>query len=489
MYLDHHHQATGQPIAAITAKPQRASQPRAAAEPLVVRYAGQPRLTKLAAPTEPTLKSARHSTPYDPALFRQSLESETEVLQSQHDRELAAREAAAREATAARSPAAKPTLAKIASSRVERSPNGQLRLNSHAMVSPSTVPPTVPQMVPQMVPPMFAHPINHPAQQMNVRPQLPSPPQPANNTVTGWQFRQIAQKHIQIGESLYINGTPLSARQHAQKAMQNLALATDSKAGTSQGTAALKAGLAAIDEAGDFLGRYGSPDLDAVRRYVDAHQTPVLKNFNLAQTSGLQAADAYYQYAREQLVLANRAWPESSRALTMLSITAPLASRDSKEITVAGQVCLLRAAVDCDPRNPISLRKLGSALTTLGLFDEAKVALDQSFSIDQNPETMHLLSRLHRQTGNVQMADYCEQIFRAAEANQVKQATVLNLSPSQFSGISPQLISQTAAQAGAATQVTAANIKGGLQQSTVPSKNWASRAIDTATSPVRSLFR
>lgn len=348
-------------------------------------------------------------------------------------------------------------------------------------------------------------------------PQLRTPPTVRNQTVSGAQFQAMAEQHLQQSRELFKRGMPLSARQHAEQALHQFALATDAAAGSNVGSKSLAAGMNSIREAGDFLGRFGNVEPQSIQRLVDSHQTPVLKNCDLSRTSTFQAADSYYEYARIQLGQMNRNWPEASNALMMLARTEVTASRECKEIVMASQTCLLRASVDCNPEDTEALLALGKTLHGTGVYEESKTALELCYSINQSPEALSTLAALHHKAGNQQLAQLCEAKLHSANSVAKRHAKVYQLPPAEFSKRSPQLIDQPAGEIvsgevmvasyqrqpaarvtpQASPQVTAQVTAQAAPETTKDltrsdssgKPNWARRVFSTATRPVRSIFR
>ena len=329
---------------------------------------------------------------------------------------------------------------------------------------------------------------------------LRTPPQVRNSTVSGSQFQVMAQQHLQQAGEMFGRGMPLSGRKHAEQALHQFALATDAQAGSNLGSKSLAAGMNAIREAGDFLGRFGKVDPNAIQRLVDSHQTPVLKNCDLTATSTFQAADAYFEFARIQLGRMNRQWPEASVAIEMIARTEAIANRQSKEITMASRTCLLRAAVDCNPENADALLALGTILSGTGVYDEATTALELCYARNQSPEALRMLASLHQRMGNRQLAQLCEAQLRNSQANKNQPAKVYQLPPEEFSKRSPQVIEEPIGRIATASYQSMPD-----QQSVVPEPSkltrdltrpqssaepsWAKRVIQKATNPVRSIFR
>ena len=254
-----------------------------------------------------------------------------------------------------------------------------------------------------------------------------TPPQVRNSTVSGSQFHMMAKQHLHQSVERFGRGMPLSAREHAEQALHQFSLATDAQVGSNLGSKSLSAGMEAIREAGDFLGRFGNVDPNSIQRLVDSHQTPVLRNCDLSTTSTFQAADAYFEYARIQLGRMDRQWPEASVALEMLARTEAIANRQSKEITMASRTCLLRAAVDCNPDNADALLALGTILTRTGVYQEATTALELCYAINQSPEALRMLSSLHQKAGNQQLAQLCQAKLRSANSEYQASSQGLSL--------------------------------------------------------------
>ena len=263
-------------------------------------------------------------------------------------------------------------------------------------------------------------------------------PQVSSTTVSGWQLGRLAKQKLARADQRLQRRAGMSARQLATESLHLMAQATDEATGTLAGSESLDQAFVAVREASDFLGRYGSVDNRVMQRLVSAHQTRILKRCDISQTSALQAADIYYEFAREKFVSATHGWKDSARALMILAQTEPMANPDTDSNLSAAQVCYLRAAIVCDPENSLAANELGHELLALGKYDEARWALEHSYSRKPSTAALANLAELHRITGNVKLAQACATNLASAKESNPRIAQVVQLTPEQFASMSPQ---------------------------------------------------
>ncbi|WP_417748092.1 hypothetical protein [Rosistilla oblonga] len=275
------------------------------------------------------------------------------------------------------------------------------------------------------------------------QPLLPVPTV-ATKTVSNWQLGRLASQKIERAEMLLERQSPMTARQQAIEALHLIAQSTDETTHSTDGTEALTQALTAVREASDFLGRFGVVDAAALQRLVDSHSTRVLKRCDLEQVTPLRAADVYYEFARGRFVDAVAGWAPASRALMIVAKTEPLTSDVGDSNLSAAQICCLRSAIACDPDNAAAANELGHELLALGMFDEARWALEHSYAKQPSPAALQNLAELHRVTGNMELAEVCATNLAILQSQQQRVAQVVQLTPSQFAQMSPQVMSSDA---------------------------------------------
>ncbi|QDV67957.1 hypothetical protein Poly24_16630 [Rosistilla carotiformis] len=302
----------------------------------------------------------------------------------------------------------------------------------------------------------------YPAYQTSVaaekQPMLPVPVV-ETKTVSNWQLGRLASQKIEHAEELLTRQSPMTARQEAIEALHLIAQSTDETTRSSDGTEALTQALTAIREASDFLGRFGVVDATAMQRLVDSHSTRVLKRCDLEHVTSLRAADVYYEFARGRFVDAVAGWAPASRALTIVAKTEPLTSDVGDSNLSAAQVCCLRAAIACDPDNATAANELGHELLALGMFDEARWALEHSYAKRPSTAALQNLAELHRVTGNMELAQACATNLAVLQSQQPRVAQVVQLTPSQFAQMSPQVMTADTGGASAGDPSQRSNVQ------------------------------
>ncbi|MGB7323807.1 MAG: hypothetical protein WBD31_02980 [Rubripirellula sp.] len=229
---------------------------------------------------------------------------------------------------------------------------------------------------------------------------------------------EIARRMIEQATQEYNAHAWMSAEASAWDALRHAAEAIDlaeleSGVVTSPSTITarqhLEIGQNAILEARDFTGVYGAVDDAAIRRIARSHQTQVVPRkdaSNPVSTTTLEAsdvADRYLDFARVHL--ATIAGQEQVTAQAMDLLAAVYLDRaDAKTLPSETALCLRRAALQGQPNNASLASRLGMHLSDIGLFGEARWALEHSMSIEFDPRTADALVKVMRSSGDQESA-------------------------------------------------------------------------------------
>ncbi len=140
-------------------------------------------------------------------------------------------------------------------------------------------------------------------------PPIPSPPVRMNAPTPSrvhLDAENIAHLQQKLNEAIRRaeRGALYSARSLMIENLRDISVLLDAKAGGQPHSTALAQALRAIDEADDFefQGMQFETDLE-IRGFIDGHDTPILKGHG--EMSPVTAREAYYAFARDQLVLAS----------------------------------------------------------------------------------------------------------------------------------------------------------------------------------------
>ncbi|HBO45421.1 MAG TPA: hypothetical protein DD670_16110, partial [Planctomycetaceae bacterium] len=202
------------------------------------------------------------------------------------------------------------------------------------------------------------------------------------------QLEQIARQadsHTRRGFELASLKAHHSARAEFIRALRVVAQGLDGEYSTQVHSRALSAGLAALDEADDFVpvgaGLEGDLDLKAI---ITGHVTPELKLADHRALTPLRAVQAYMEYAREQLAIASGNEVAGSMALHALGkLHRSLAEQQStSRPTVATKALVyLQASIQVCPENHLAFNDLGVLLTHGSRYGEAAAAFERSLAI------------------------------------------------------------------------------------------------------------
>lgn len=193
-----------------------------------------------------------------------------------------------------------------------------------------------------------------------------------------------------------------SARAEFITALRLVAQGLDNEYQTDRHSRALAAGLTALDEAGDFIPRGGQLEANLDMATIAAgHRTPVLRE-NAGRVSPMVAMGVYFTFAQEQLSLAAGNEVAASMALYGLARLHSVLGDESTAITAAKPkaMALCQAAILAAPANYLASNELGVLLAQGGRYDEARLAIEHSLTINSNsPTAWHNLGVVYEHLG------------------------------------------------------------------------------------------
>jgi len=214
---------------------------------------------------------------------------------------------------------------------------------------------------------------------------------------------QRVQHHVRYAFSLSGRGAVYSAKAELVDALKLVAMAQDADLGSSQHTEALIAGLTALREADDFAARDGQPDVRIdVARLVATHSTPALKYSANPSMSPIEALQAYYAFARQQLAVAGGQDIGASMALYGLA-RLQVAQMGQLGMNGPKAITFHQAALAVDANNYLAANELGVLLAGYGQLREAETALKHSIAISSQPESWRNLAEVYRRQGLPQL--------------------------------------------------------------------------------------
>jgi tetratricopeptide (TPR) repeat protein len=239
---------------------------------------------------------------------------------------------------------------------------------------------------------------------------------------------QEADAHTRRGFELAGRRAYFSAREEFIHALRTLSQALDVEQGVSTHSAALAAGMRALDEAEDFVPRGASLEahLD-VSMLVTAHATPVYRYESLEGVTPLVARQRYYTYAREQLGVCSGRELAGSMALHGLGkLSAAMAGERGERLssTEAEAMVYFQAALLASPQNHMAANDLGTLMASKGNWSEARNLFLQSLESQESPVAWNNLAKAHKRLGENDLAARAEKEAKAALAAATPKAGV-----------------------------------------------------------------
>lgn len=218
-------------------------------------------------------------------------------------------------------------------------------------------------------------------------------------------LQQAAQLNRQA-ESLARRGAYYLARNVTIRSLRMIAEALDFQSGSGEHTAALASALTALREAADFQSRSSEDSTVNVSLVVAGHRTPILRQQNVEGLSSVAAQQQYFNYAREQLVIAAGRQPVASHALCNMGKLQPRMADGSapQQTHLARAMVYQQAALAVDGRNYPAANELGAILTNFGQLPDARRVLLHSVGTVSNPDGLQRLAVVHERLGEMELA-------------------------------------------------------------------------------------
>ena len=273
------------------------------------------------------------------------------------------------------------------------------------------------------------------------------------------QIARQADRHTRHGFELADRGALFAARAEFITALRLVAQGLDAEYRTSNHSRALAAGLAAVEEAGDFV-----PDNSRLEAHLDlpsiigSHVTPVLKNANKTELAPMLCVQCYLSFAQEQLAAAAGREIAGSMALCALGkVYGTLAMQRNPAARAAEPkaVTFYQAALLVYPGNFMAANELGVLYARNGNYAAARAALEHSVRIHQHAPGWRNLAVVYRQLGH---ADLAAQAARQAENISRRQLALQSTrlpSGGVVQWVDPATFAQTARDVPAATPAPA----------------------------------
>ncbi len=243
-------------------------------------------------------------------------------------------------------------------------------------------------------------------------------------------------------EQLSRRGLFLSAREEADMAQLRLARFLDSLSNNYRSEPALKAAQTALREAADFS---QSRTSEILPELINSHETPVLKNVEIARTPPTTLAQSYYQYAESQLIEGAQQHPWFSDIFYTIGRTyqaeADSTSTADRDLLRAKAIVYYRAAVTIRPSNSLATNQLGFVLLQLDRPKEAQVALVASVDSRLEIPALQNLVEASRRLGDQSMQQWAmlaiSQLQRQIPPSLPNSPEILEVDNSTFRSTTP----------------------------------------------------
>ncbi len=266
------------------------------------------------------------------------------------------------------------------------------------------------------------------------------------------RIAQQADAHTRRGFDLAGRRAYFSARAEFIKALRLVSQGLDVEHQTAVHGRALRAGLAALEEADDFVpsGAHLEAELN-FQTILNGHGTPVLKLSRPRILTSIEALRRYYGFAQYQLAVAAGREVAGSMALHALAKlyasseknpTLNIISAKSKAMTC------FQAALIVYPQNYMASNDLGVLLANSGRFDDARMVLEGSATNCPHSTTWNNLSVVYRELGMNQAAARAEENRRASLKQETAQRNARSpgASDPRVAWLSPEEFAKTYAR-------------------------------------------
>ncbi|MBW3595745.1 MAG: hypothetical protein KY475_00555 [Planctomycetes bacterium] len=249
-----------------------------------------------------------------------------------------------------------------------------------------------------------------------------------------------ATSHVQQAISLAERGAHYTARTELIRTLRLVAQSLDAHEGSHRRIKSLAAGLRALEEGEDFLPTASqietTMDLESI---VAVHRTPVLKDADVQRLSPLDAMQAYYTFAQEQMGAAVNRGRAGSFALFALGKLHAAMGQTADSRVPGGPKAMVyhQAATLADPENYLAANELGVLLARCEQWEDARRVLSQSVGVHPTASSWHNLAVVHDVLGEHELASLARREMQqfaenAPAAGPVDSKTVQWLTPEDF---------------------------------------------------------
>ncbi len=282
-------------------------------------------------------------------------------------------------------------------------------------------------------------------------------------TPPGWQAvgQELSQRLARC-ESLINRKAYFSAREDAEGAMLYLMRVLDLMSNSYRSEPAWFAAQRALLEAEDFsTAQRLTSDSDFLRRIILSHETPVLKDADVASLAPMAAAQHYRHYAEDRLIEAAQGHPWASDVIYALGRTFQSqadSTPDGTELPLRWRaITLYRSARTINPGNAIAANQLGFILLQMDRPTEARGELIASLNAATSISALENMIEASRRLNDVAMAEWALQqhaALQGAMPNGPAVPQVLEVDVRTFAAISPYTIGPASPNVGNPNQAS-----------------------------------
>jgi len=265
----------------------------------------------------------------------------------------------------------------------------------------------------------------------------------------GWQAigEELSQR-IANCETLINRHAYFSAREEAESAMLHLVRLLDLMSNQYQSEPAWHAAQQAMLEAEDFANvQRLTSDSDFLRRIILSHQTPVLKDADVAALAPMAAAQHYRQFAEKKLIEASLGHPWASEIAYALGRTYQ-SQADATEDGLNQQLrwkaaTFYRAALAVSPSNTVAANQLGYVFLQMDRPADARDALLTSIYSGPTLAAYENLVEASRRLGDSATSNWAWQQVTLAKSQLPAESGIpqfVEIDPRTFAAMSPYTI-------------------------------------------------
>ncbi len=267
-------------------------------------------------------------------------------------------------------------------------------------------------------------------------------------TPPGWQaVGQKLSQHITRCESLIYRGAFYSAREEAQQATLHLLRMLDLNSNQYTCEPAWNAAQRALAESEDFsMTQRLTTDDGLLRRLIQSHETPILKDRDVTQVSPLTAAQHYRLYAQKKMSEAAQGHPWAGEVFYTIGrvfqaeADSTTDNDNSAEALRWKAVTYYQAAYAVTPENALAANQLGYLLLQMDRPLDARDALIHSLRAGHSVAALENLIEASRRLGDTSTHRWAMQQYSAipkAGPQTQNIPPVVEVDPRTFAGLSP----------------------------------------------------